>query len=80
MKILASAHEKITGEQPEHLACTATTDGRHFALMTDLPVTNYGPTARHIHGIDEAVSLDSMARMAATMAQFIVDWCGVEPI
>ena len=80
MRALARAHETITGAPPEHLACTATTDGRHFALMTDLPVTVYGPVARNIHGIDEAVSLASMRRVAATLAQFIVDWCGVEPI
>jgi acetylornithine deacetylase len=80
MKILAEAHHKITGQTPERLASTATTDGRHFALLTDLPVTIYGPTARNIHGIDEAVSLASMQRVAAAMAQFMVDWCGVEPI
>ncbi len=80
LRALAAAHQKISGAAPAHLACTATTDGRHFALMTDLPVTVYGPTARNIHGIDEAVSLDSMKRVAGTMAQFIVDWCGVEPI
>ena len=45
--------------------------------MSDIPVTNYGPVARHIHGIDEAVSLESMQRVTAAMAQFIVDWCGV---
>jgi acetylornithine deacetylase len=80
MQVLAEAHRKITGAPPERLACTATTDGRHFALMTDIPVTVYGPLARNIHGIDEAVSLDSMKRVAATMAQFMVDWCGVEPL
>ncbi|UUZ66735.1 ArgE/DapE family deacylase [Polaromonas sp. P2-4] len=80
MQVLADAHRKITGAPPERLACTATTDGRHFALMTDIPVTVYGPVARNIHGIDEAVSLDSMKRVAATMAQFMVDWCGVEPL
>jgi acetylornithine deacetylase len=80
MQVLADAHRKITGAPPERLACTATTDGRHFALMTDIPVTVYGPVARNIHGVDEAVSLDSMKRVAATMAQFMVDWCGVEPL
>ena len=78
MQVLAQAHEKITGVPPERLACTATTDGRHFALMTDIPVTNYGPTARNIHGIDESVSIDSMKRVTATMVQFIADWCGIE--
>ncbi len=80
IQALAAAHAQVNGAPPAHYACTATTDGRHFALMTDLPVTIYGPTARNIHGIDEAVSLDSMRRVAATMAQFIVDWCGVEPL
>jgi acetylornithine deacetylase len=80
LRMLAEAHEKITGAAPRPLACTATTDGRHFALMTDIPVTVYGPLARNIHGIDEAVSLDSMKRVAATMAQFMADWCGVEPL
>lgn len=77
MRVLAQAHQAINGSPPQRLACTATTDGRHFALATDLAVTNYGPLARHIHGIDEAVSLDSMARVATTMARTIADWCGV---
>ncbi|MBP6707074.1 MAG: M20/M25/M40 family metallo-hydrolase, partial [Achromobacter sp.] len=72
-------HEKATGQAPAKLACTATTDARHFRLMTDLPVTCYGPEARNIHGIDESVSIASMKRVATAMAQFIVDWCGVAP-
>ncbi|MDB5818075.1 MAG: acetylornithine deacetylase or succinyl-diaminopimelate desuccinylase [Rhizobacter sp.] len=80
MKTLAQAHRQMHGVVPELLACTATTDGRHFALSTDTPVTNYGPLARNIHGIDESVSLDSMKRVVATMVRFMVDWCGVEPL
>jgi acetylornithine deacetylase len=80
MKALAAAHEKVNGVPPDRVASTATTDGRHFALMTDIPVAVYGPVARNIHGIDESVSLASMKRVAATMAHFMVDWCGVEPI
>lgn len=80
MRALAQAHAKVTGKEPERIACTATTDGRIFRLMTDMPVTCYGPVARDIHGIDEAVSLDSMKRVAAAMTQFIVDWCGVQPL
>lgn len=78
MQVLEQAHHQVNGSAPARLACTATTDGRHFALATDIPVTNYGPLARHIHGIDEAVSLASMARVATVMARFLVDWCGVE--
>ncbi|MDQ2779141.1 MAG: ArgE/DapE family deacylase [Pseudomonadota bacterium] len=80
MQALARAHEQVNGSPPQRLPCTATTDGRHFALATDIPVTNYGPLARHIHGIDEAVSLASMVRVTTVMARFLVDWCGVEPV
>ena len=80
MRLLADAHRKITGEAPGRVVSTATTDGRHFRLATDLPVTNYGPLARHIHGIDEAVSLASMKRVTASLAQFMVDWCGLQPV
>jgi hypothetical protein len=43
-------------------------------------VTCYGPKADNIHGVDESVSIASMTRVASVMAQFIVDWCGVEPL
>ena len=78
MQTLANAHYSVHGRAPERLACTATTDGRHFSLLTDIPVTNYGPVARNIHGIDESVSLASLRRVTRTFAQFIIDWCGVE--
>jgi acetylornithine deacetylase len=80
MQALAEVHRQINGQLPARLACTATTDGRHFALMTDIPFTVYGPLARNIHRIDEAVSLASMSRVAATMAGYIADWCGVETL
>lgn len=80
MRTLAQAHAKVTGAEPERIACTATTDARHFQLMTDIPVTCYGPIAKDIHGIDECVSIESMKRVATTMAQFMVDWCGVQKV
>ncbi len=77
MRALADAHQAVNGHAPERLACTATTDGRHFRLLTDIPVTNYGPEARHIHGLDECVSLASMQRVTTVLARYLVDWCGV---
>jgi acetylornithine deacetylase len=77
MQALADAHRAVNNQAPERLACTATTDGRHFRLLTDIPVTNYGPRARNIHGLDEAVDLASMQRVATVLARYIVDWCGV---
>lgn len=80
MQALATAHEKINGIPPQRIALTATTDARHFRLLANLPVTCYGPQADNIHGIDESVSIVSMQRVAAVMAQFMQDWCGLETI
>ncbi|QIL83725.1 ArgE/DapE family deacylase [Diaphorobacter sp. HDW4A] len=77
MQLLAESHEAMHGEAPRHLACTATTDGRHFRLMTDWAVTNYGPVARNIHGVDECVSVGSMVRVTETLVRYIVLYCGV---
>ncbi|WP_314325870.1 ArgE/DapE family deacylase [Comamonas aquatica] len=80
MQALSQSHAALHGAPPTHLACTATTDGRHFRLATDWAVTNYGPTARNIHGIDECVSIDSMLRVTQTLVHYIVTQCGVVPI
>lgn len=77
MQALSQAHTEMHGEAPAHLACTATTDGRHFRLSTDWAVTNYGPLARNIHGIDESVSIDSMLRVTQTLVRYIIEQCGV---
>ena len=63
---------------PTRNALTATTDGRHFKLLMDLPVTCYGPIARNVHGFNESVSVESMVRVAKAYALFMVEWCGVE--
>ncbi|NUA29354.1 ArgE/DapE family deacylase [Cupriavidus basilensis] len=80
MQALGEAHRKVNGEEVRREATTATTDARHFRLMLETPVTCYGPQARNIHGIDESVSIQSMVRVATTLAQFMHDWCGVEPV
>ncbi|MCX7141490.1 MAG: ArgE/DapE family deacylase [Proteobacteria bacterium] len=80
MRALAGAHEKVNGTQPRRLAMTATTDARHFQLISGLPVTCYGPQSGNIHGVDEWVSIVSMRRVSTVMAQFMQDWCGLEPI
>ncbi|GMG89911.1 ArgE/DapE family deacylase [Cupriavidus metallidurans] len=79
MLALAEAHRKAHGNVLKRQATTATTDARHFRITLDTPVTCYGPEARNIHGIDESVSIESMVRVATTFAQFMHDWCGVEP-
>lgn len=80
MKELAAAHEAVAGTPIEHLAFTATTDARFFILYGDTPATCYGPEADSIHGIDESVSLESMAMVSRVLALFIARWCGLERI
>ena len=80
MRALAAAHETINGAPPQRVAMTATTDARHFELISKLPVTCYGPQADSIHGVDEWVSIASMRRVSTVMAQFMQDWCGLESI
>ena len=41
-----------------------------------IPAICYGPRAERIHGIDERVSLRSMAEVARVLARFVLDWCG----
>jgi len=78
MQLLAESHKQVTGKVPTRNALTATTDGRHFKLLMDLPVTCYGPIARNVHGFNESVSVESMVRVAKAYALFMVEWCGVE--
>ena len=78
MQLLAESHKQVTGNVPTRNALTATTDGRHFKLLMDLPVTCYGPIARNVHGFNESVSVESMVRVAKAYALFMVAWCGVE--
>jgi len=79
LRLLAEAHQRVTGEAPRPVALTGTTDGRHFRLMMDVPVTCYGPVSRNYHGFNESVSVHSMLRVAKTYALFLNDWCGVQP-
>src|SRR5690606_38912637 len=79
LRLLAEAHQRVTGEAPRSVALTGTTDGRHFRLMMDVPVTCYGPVSRNYHGFTESVSVHSMLRVAKTYALFLNDRCGVQP-
>jgi acetylornithine deacetylase len=79
MQRLADAHARVNGVPARRIALTATTDARHFRKMLEVPVTCYGPIAENVHGFDECVSIESMVNVATVFAQFIADWCGLEP-
>jgi acetylornithine deacetylase len=72
---LSGAYARVHGAPPALEATTATTDARHF-VRHGIPAVCFGPRAERIHGIDERVSLDSMAETARVLALFVRDWCG----
>jgi acetylornithine deacetylase len=77
---LATCHREITGEALQERAMTALTDARFFGLYQGIPALVYGPEARDIHGFDERVNLDSVLAVTKTVALFIAEWCGLEPV
>ncbi|MBY6005229.1 ArgE/DapE family deacylase [Salipiger bermudensis] len=77
---LASAHRGAFGSELQGTVTPAYLDARVYALYNKIPTLCYGPTARNIHGFDEAVSLESLRVTTQSMALFIAEWCGVEPI
>ncbi|MGZ4414561.1 MAG: ArgE/DapE family deacylase [Gaiellaceae bacterium] len=74
--LLAAAHREVVGTEPSIVPVTATTDARFYANQFGLPAVCYGPRARNIHGIDEAVELASIIEGARVLARFIVSWVG----
>lgn len=71
---LSEAYARVHGAPPRLEATTATTDARHF-VRHGIPAVCFGPRAEEIHGIDERVSLSSMAECARVLAHFVCDWC-----
>ena len=49
-------------------------------LYADTPALVYGPVCQRIHGFDERVHLESVRQVTKTVALFMAEWCGVEPL
>ena len=78
---LASAFAQANeGAELQSTVATGYLDGRVFVLYGDCPCMVFGPVSESIHGFDERASLDSIKRVTKTIALFIADWCGVEPV
>ncbi len=78
--LLAVAH-KVSAEQTlQAEPSLAYLDGRVFVLYGDTPCLVYGPNSSNIHGFDECVDIESIKRVTTTLALFIAEWCGLEPI
>jgi acetylornithine deacetylase len=68
---VADAHASAHGSRPQPFVLGSTTDARFYLNQFRRPALAYGPVARNIHAIDEAVELASIVRGAQTMARFI---------
>ncbi|HEX5188651.1 MAG TPA: M20/M25/M40 family metallo-hydrolase [Streptosporangiaceae bacterium] len=68
---MARAHEAATGSPPELAAIGATTDARYYLNQFSTPALAYGPRARNIHALGEAVDLASIVTGAKALARFI---------
>jgi len=68
---MARAHEAAHGTAPPRVVLGATTDARFYLNQFGRPALCYGPSARNIHAIDEAVDLTSIVSGARTLARFI---------
>jgi hypothetical protein len=56
---------------PQRAPIGATTDAWFYLNQFGVPTLAYGPRARNIHAIDEAVELTSIVTGAKTMARFV---------
>ena len=75
-----SFEQAYEGERLKSFTTPGYLDGRVFVLYGECPCLVFGPRSENIHGFDERVSLESVLRVTKTIALFVADWCGVEPI
>ena len=77
---LARAHLSSYAKPLESFVTPGYLDGRVFVIYGETPCLVYGPYSEGIHGFDERVKLSSVKRVTGTIALFIAEWCGLEPI
>ena len=76
---MAQAHLAATGTHPQRAAIGATTDARYYLNQFGIPALCYGPRARNIHAIGEAVELASIVTGAKALARFIAGFYASRP-
>ena len=75
--VLGEAHRIATGRPLETLVTPGYLDSRVHVLYDAIPSLTYGPNSRAIHGIDEAVEIESVHRVTRAAALFMARWCGL---
>jgi acetylornithine deacetylase len=71
---LEAAHVAVHGTAPERVETNGTTDARFYLNDGGVPAVCYGPRTRGMHGVDEAVELDSIIAGARVLARFMAGW------
>lgn len=77
---LRTSHNAVAGIELSDLIFTATTDIRYYGLNAGIPSLCYGASCERMHGFNERVNLESLRRTTKTIALFVAEWCGVEPL
>ncbi len=77
--ILADAHRAASGLALREVAIPYGSDARVLGLTAGIPSLVYGPISENLHGIDEAVDLESLRRVTGAIALFVGEWCGIVP-
>ena len=71
---VADAHEQVNGSRPRAVVLGSTSDARYYCNQFAVPALCYGPRARNIHGVDEAVELASIVDGARVLARLLAAW------
>jgi len=71
---VSEAHTRVHGKRPAVVGTNATTDARYYLNQAGTPALCYGPRTRRLHGVDEAVQLDSIVAGARTLTRFLDQW------
>lgn len=70
--------------QPANRAGGVSVSGRGDSWAGELtptdPTLTYGPRSLDIHAFDERVHIESVRNITKTIALFIAEWCGLEPL
>lgn len=79
-KALKKAYKLSAGKALEDDIFPGYLDAIVYSIYGERPSLVYGPISENIHAFNERVSLSSLKRVTKTIALFVADWCGLEPI
>ncbi len=77
LAILEAAHSRSIDSPLDRRYATAVNDMRYY-IFEGIPATCYGARGENGHAADEWLDLDSLQPVAKSLADFIVNWCGIE--